>query len=278
MNEVEKPLVSVIVGTYNSSAMLDACLSSILNQTYKPIELIVADNYSTDDSMEVARKYTDIVFQGGPERSAKRNTAVRKATGQYVLILDADMELTAGVVAACVATFQARSDIQGVIIPEESFGQGFWAECKRLERSFYVGVDWVEAARFFKRQTFLDVGGFDETMVSGEDWDLSQRIAALGRLDRVPDMINHNEGHLRLFRTLNKKSYYAHKFKSYTAQSTPQNKRNPYAIVLKRFGLFLSRPYKLFKNPMLGMGMLFMKVCEFGFGAFGYLGGGRASK
>ena len=45
----------------------------------------------------------------------------------------------------------------------------------------------------------------------------------------------------------------------------------PVAIVLRRFGLYFAHPVKLFKQPHLGVGMLFMKVCEFGSGSLGYL-------
>ncbi len=59
------------------------------------------------------------------------------------------MELTPKVIELSVGKMTNDSAVQGVIIPEESFGIGFWAQCKALERSFYVGNDDVEGARFF---------------------------------------------------------------------------------------------------------------------------------
>lgn len=273
----DQPLVSVIVTTYNNTATLTACLASIRGQSYPSIELIVVDNNSADDTKDIARSYTRQVYNRGPERCAQRNYGIAMAQGEYVVIIDSDMELETDVIAACANAVQRDPDLQGVIIPEESFGQGFWAQCKRLERSFYVGVDWIEAARFYRRQTLLDICGYNENLVSGEDWDLSQRVGAIGKIGRVNAFIRHNEGHFKLFTTLRKKSYYAKKFAAYTADETPPAatgqtvSRNPYVIVIKRFGLFLSHPGKLFRNPITGVGVLFMKVCEFGFGAFGYL-------
>lgn len=271
----DQPLVSVIVPTRNSHATLEACLRSIAQQTYQHIEIIVVDRDSTDNTKAIAQQFTPHVYNRGPERCAQRNYGVRMSSGQYVAIIDSDMELTPGVIAACVATVQAGIDTKGVIIPEESFGQGFWAQCKRLERSFYVGVDWIEAARFFDKSVFMQLGGYDENLVSGEDWEFSQRVAARYRIGRINDFINHNEGRLQLLKTMRKKVYYAGQFKRYIATSrqteTAEHGKQPTGIVLRRFGLYFAHPAKLFKRPHYGLGMLFMKVCEFGSGSVGYL-------
>ena len=150
---MNKSLVSIIIPTKNSSTTLGACLKSIKNQTYKNIELIVVDNNSTDETKVIAKKYTDKVFNKGPERSAQRNYGVKQSNGEYTLIIDSDMELSEKVVENCVKKIQSNTHIKAIIIPEESFGVGFWAQCKKLERSFYIGVDWIEAARFFEKKS-----------------------------------------------------------------------------------------------------------------------------
>jgi glycosyltransferase involved in cell wall biosynthesis len=263
--------VSVIVTTKNNHATLDACLKSISKQTYANIELLVIDNSSTDDTKDIAGRYTSHVYNREPERSVQRNYGVAKATGKYVAIIDSDMELEPEVIAACVAAMNRDTDAAGVIIPEQSFGQGFWAQCKRLERSFYVGVDGIEAARFFKRDVYMDVGGYDESMVSGEDWDLSRRVGEQGRIVRVDTFINHNEGRLNLWRTLKKKAYYARQAKHYLAKNALDSQLSKQVSPLKRYKLFFSKPGRLFERPLTGIGMLFMKTCEFGFGAAGYV-------
>lgn len=264
------PLVSVIVPTYNSSKFLGACLESVKQQTYKNIELIVVDNNSTDNTKEIARKYTDKVFNRGPERSAQRNYGVEQGQGEYVAIIDSDMQLSEKVIEKAVAKIQADNAV-GIIIPEESFGEGFWARCKKLERSFYVGVSWMEAARFFRKEVYVRVGGYDEDMVSGEDWDLSQRIEKISSIGRINEFIFHNEGKISLWKTMRKKFYYAQKFRKYLSKNQSEGKTESQTGILRRYRLFFSQPVKLFKNPFLGLGMLFMKTCEFGFGGMGYL-------
>jgi glycosyltransferase involved in cell wall biosynthesis len=272
---MDEPLVSVIVTTRNNHATLDACLASVAAQTYDAIELIVVDRDSTDDTKAIARRYTKRVYNRGPERSAQRNFAVQAAQGQYVAIIDSDMELEPEVVAACVAAIHSQPDVRGVIIPEESFGEGFWARCKRLERSFYVGIDWIEAARFFARETYLAVGGYDPQLVSGEDWDLSTRVANVGKLARVRPFIHHNEGRLSLRRSLSKKAYYARQARAYFAKHPTGSKLTAQAGPLQRYKLFFSKPNKLLDEPVTAAGMLFMKTCEFAWGAAGYLSAGR---
>jgi len=269
------PLVSIIVTTYNNHATLNACLASIVRQDYQRTELVVVDNNSTDDTKEIALDYTNLVFNKGPERSAQRNYAVEQAKGEYVVIIDSDMELAPGVISACVKAVQERPQLGGVIIPEESFGEGFWAQCKRLERSFYVGIDWMEAARFFEKKMYQEVGGYDSELVSGEDWDLSNRVAARAPLGRIDEFIYHNEGHLNLVKTLKKKYYYAGLAAAYLRKNNIDSKLTAQAGPIQRYKLFFSHPRRLFRSPVKGIGMLFMKTCEFGFGGIGYLAAKR---
>lgn len=270
-------LVSVIVPTRNSENTINACLKSIKNQSYKNIETIVVDNNSTDDTKKIALKYTKSVFNRGPERSAQRNFGALKSKGEYLLFIDSDMELSKGVVEDCVSklkTENLKHKIGGIIIPEESFGKGFWAKCKALERSFYVGVDWMEAARFFSKDIFNEFKGYDEKQTGTEDFDLPQRIKekyGQNSITRITSFIYHNEGKLPLLYTLKKKYYYAKTAKVYAIRKSNADYFKKQSNVLERYKLFFSNPLKLFKNPITGMGMLFMKTMEFFLGALGYL-------
>jgi len=271
---MNNPLVSVIVPTKNSSKFLDACLASIKNQSYQNIELIVVDNNSMDDTKEIAKKYTGKVFNFGPERSAQRNFGVKNSNGEYVLIIDSDMELSKDVVKICVEKIKNDPIIKCLIIPEESFGEGFWAQCKKLERSFYVGVEWMEAARFFDRKVFDEMSGYDEKNTGTEDYDLPQRIErkyGKNAIDRIKNLIYHNEQKISLFKTCKKKFYYAQKLDSYASKEENSDRFKKQSSLFKRYYLFFSTPSKILKNPILWTGMIFMKTCEFEFGAIGYL-------
>lgn len=267
---MSQPFVSIIVPTKNSAATLRACLQSVRDQSYLNIETVVVDNFSTDNTVNIAKELGAAVYQKGPERSPQRNYGVSKAAGEFVLIIDSDMELGKDVVGQCAAAF-ADPQVEGVVIPEESFGTGFWAQCKRLERSFYVGVPWMEAARAFRRETYLKLGGYDEAMVSGEDWDLSQRAEAEGKLSRTASFVRHNEGALKFLTTIKKKYYYAKQFKHYQSKNSQTTNVSLQTGLISRYKLFFKQPGKLFSKPLVGVGMLFMKTCEFGAGVVGVL-------
>jgi len=263
-----KPLVSAIITTRNEEKHLPPCLESVTRQTYKKIEIIVVDNNSTDKTKEIAKKYTKLVFNKGPERSRQRNFGVEKASGKYVLILDADMELEPEVIEECVAEIESDREIKAVVIPEKSFGEGFWAKCKALERSCYLGDELIEAARFFDKKTFLEFRGYDENITGPEDWDLPQRIKKKYKIGRIKSFIHHNEGKLSLLRTMRKKYYYAQKFAPYFKKH-PQLAYRQANLVFRP--AFLRNWRVLLRSPILTLGMFFMRTCEMLAGGFGYL-------
>jgi arabinofuranan 3-O-arabinosyltransferase len=255
------------VPTRNSAATLKQCLASLRQQTYKPIEIIVVDNHSTDATSAIAKGVADQVETRGPERSAQRNFGARLARGSYLFFVDSDMILAPAVVADCVAA-AADDGVGGVIVPEVSIGQGFWARCRALERSCYTGDDLVEAARFFPRSVFAATGGYDEELVAGEDWDLSIRARAQGRLTRATTTILHDEGKLELRSDLAKKAYYARSFSKYWKKH-PEFARRQANLV---FRLAYVRHWRtLVKHPALTVGFLTLKSLEQGAALWGLI-------
>lgn len=265
--------VSIIVPTKNSERTIEKCLVSVRNQDYKNIEIIVVDNKSNDGTYNISSKYCDYVFIQGPERSAQRNYGVSKSTGDYVLIIDSDMILSENVVSECVKTIELENR-KVLVIPEESFGENFWAKCKKLERSFYVGVDWMEAGRFFDKKIFLEFSGYDEKNTGTEDYDLPQRIEyKYGRssIGRINSFIFHDEGKISLLYSCKKKFYYAGRLNKYRSEKSNENNFKKQSSVLQRYFLYFKKPHSLFKNPIVGFGMLFMKTCELFSGALGFI-------
>lgn len=272
----QSPLVSILVHTRNSQRTIKEHLESIKSQSYKNIEIIFVDNNSVDDTVKIAKKFTDNIYNFGPERSAQRNFGALKATGAYFLVPDSDMILGKNVVGECVSLMLKNPRIKEIVIPEKSIGQGFWTKCKILERSFYLGVDWIEAARFFDRKTFEAMNGYDEENTGTEDFDLPQRIIKkYGRqsMGRIEEFISHDEGKISLIKQLKKKFYYAQNLNVYK-----KNNLDYYYLqinIIKRYLLFFSNPKKLFENPVVGFGLFVMKTMEFAAGGLGYLKGKR---
>lgn len=266
---MDNPLVSVIITTRNSSTTLNKLLGSIQKQIYKKIEIILVDNNSSDNTKELARKFTKRVFQMGPERSTQRNFGVTKSLGKYLLILDSDMILTKNIVKECVELCEADKEIGAVVIPERSIGVGIWAKAKILEREINSGEEFFEAARFFPKKIFLEFGGYDKNLTGPEDWDLPRRIVKNYTIGRVKSKILHNEGELTLLTLFRKKYYYglsAHKY--LTKQKIPVV--SPVTVYFLR-PAFYKRWWMLFKNPLISLGMIVMLTVELIGGGLGYL-------
>ena len=272
----KNPLVSILVHTKNSQRTIKEHLESIRGQSYSNIEIIFVDNNSTDNTVKIAREFTDNIYNFGPERSAQRNFGALKANGDYFLVPDSDMILGKNVVRECVSLMLKNPRIKEIVIPEKSIGIGFWTKCKILERSFYLGVDWIEAARFFDRKTFEAMNGYDEENTGTEDFDLPQRIIKkYGRqsMGRIEEFISHDEGKISLIKQLKKKFYYAQNLNAYK-----KNNLDYYYLqinIIKRYLLFFSNPKKLLENPVVGFGLFVMKTLEFAAGGLGYLKGKR---
>lgn len=266
---MSEDLVSAIVPTRNSAQTVGACLESIKAQSYSASEIIVVDNSSTDKTWEIAQKFTEKVFKKGPERSAQRNLGAEKSEGKYLLFIDSDQVLSAHVVEDCVRKIKESEQIKAVIIPETTEGSGFWTKCKALERSCYVGDDDIEAARFFDREIFFQLGGYDEEIHGGgEDWDLPIRVKKAGlQIGRINSFINHLEGHIRFKELMRTKRYYGQTMSKYIRKH-PEIARRQLRVIRPAF---IRNWRKLAKDPVHAAGFIFMKIGEFTAGAFGAL-------
>lgn len=267
---MNNPLVSTVVTTLNSGKTLKKLLTSIKEQSYRQVEIIVVDNNSTDETCEIVKCFTKKVFTKGPERSAQRNFGAKKALGKYLLFLDSDMVLTKDVIGECVEKLE-KGEAEMVIIPEKSFGDGFWAKAKILEREIQRGEDYFEAARFFPKRLFWEAGGYDETLTGPEDWDLPQRLAKTHQVGRIKSLILHNEGRPTLLKLAKRKYYYG--------LSTHRYLKKQRLPVFTPKTVYILRPAfyrdwrKLAGDPVISLGMFIMLFAETLGGGLGYLVG-----
>jgi arabinofuranan 3-O-arabinosyltransferase len=244
--------VAIVVPTKNSSRTLKACLSSIRAQTLDT-ELIVVDNHSTDETQEIAHVYADQLIVAGPERSAQRNIGMKATQAGVVGFIDSDMTLSPNV------SEQAYNVIAtghlAVVVPEITVGSGYWTAVRAFERSLYVGNENVEAARFFDRPQLAQLGGFNEALTGGEDWDLDIRVRARGTVGRIDAPIEHDEGEVKFLDACKKKAYYATGYSSFLAE---HGKSKMLKIALDR--PYIRSPQLLFNA--LGAGLIALKVGE----------------
>lgn len=256
-SEMSQGRVSVVVPTRNSARTLKACLTSVCAQTHGNVELIVVDNYSTDESREIAERFTDLVVVLGPERSAQRNRGARVASGEFLFFVDGDMTISPTVAEEIAREFDRDAAVQSLVVPLQSVGDNFWARCRALEKDLYIGDPDMEGARAFRRAAFEHVGGYDERLHAGEDWDLSERVvAAWGVSGRTRAGLIHDEGRVNLGELLAKKRYYGQTLGRYV-------RKHPGSALRKLVRLaFVRNSRVLMRDPLLGMGLVFLKALE----------------
>jgi glycosyltransferase involved in cell wall biosynthesis len=290
--EIGLPLVTVVITTRNEEKNIGLCLKSVQSQSWPKVEVIVVDNGSEDRTKEIAYLYTNLVYDKGPERSAQRNYGlIEKSTGSYLMYVDADMVLAPRTVELCMAQIE-REQLSGLYIPELILGKCYWSQVRRFERLFY-NATCIDGARFFRKDIFSKVGGFDEELFqvgSGEDWDLDQSLLTIGEIGYTGDapssiayrsslceedledrelmlhagaVIFHNEQDFSLSRYLKKKSYYTAGFDGYIKKWGKENEfvKRQFSIRYRYLVVFLeNRKWKmLFKKPHLVPGVLLLR-------------------
>jgi hypothetical protein len=252
--------VSVVVTTKNSGRTLEACLASVRSQSHPAVQLVLVDNSSTDDTLDLAAKYCDVVATIGPERSAQRNHGASLSDGEILMFIDSDMVLDTEIVAQGVQAL-VEPAVRAVVFPEESFGDDFWTQVRILERSCLNDDDRAVAARMYRRADFEESGGFDLELNGPEDWDLSRRIARGTAMPRTTAMIRHNEGRTTLRGAFVKRRYYAPGYLRYLEKHgrAVLGQANP---VLRP--AFFRHWRELGRHPVLTAGIFVLKSAELG--------------
>jgi hypothetical protein len=168
------------------------------------------------------------------------------------------MRLTTHVLEECIATFQEGD--AALVIPEIDVGTSYWARVRGFERSFYETAWWMHAARCFRTSQFLEIGGFDVSLIAAEDWELDERIRMFGGVRKITAVIEHDEGHADFERLIGKKSQYASSLELFKIRCPERA-----ALCLSAFtrvSLVVRHPMRLLAHPILAIGMIKIGFAE----------------
>jgi GT2 family glycosyltransferase len=204
------PRVSFVVPVLNDAEGLDRCLRSIRANDYPAdlIEVVVADNGSSDGSVEVARRHGAMVLElPGLTVAEMRNRAAARATGEALAFVDADHELDAGWLRA--AARRLRLPGTGAAgAPYLTAPGGTWVQRMhaglRGQAAGPVDTAWLGSGNLVVwKHVFEKTGGFDTKLVTCEDVDFCRRIRTLGfRLTNDPALRSVHFGDARTLREL----------------------------------------------------------------------------
>lgn len=267
----ERTTVSVIIPTRNSGAYLERCLASVTAQTYSPIEIIIVDNFSTDETPALAAAHADKFLQAGPERSAQFNAGVRAASGTYIYRVDADFVLDPRVVEQAVAACNAGADVVAVHNDSDSKA-GLWAKVRNFERSMYRDDDLIVGARFMTKAAFNAVNGFDEQLIAGEDYDLHNRLLKHGFIvARIPAGEVHLGEPRSLREIIGKSFFYGGTIGPFLSKSGARGVRQLSPLR----SAYVRHWPEFLKHPFLALAFLAMQVTKYAAGALGLVFGMR---
>ena len=181
------PLVSIVVLCHNYGRFLPEALESALAQTHSKCEVVLADNGSTDDSVEVASRYPDVRVVSKPHRGVERmcNEVIPSVNGDYFVLLDADDALAPTYVEELLAALRRNPDAAYAYCRPLLFGARTGSmRCLPFSAYFLIRrTNFVNKAALTRKDDFVAVGGYSEDLAEHafEDWDFFLRMLAAGK-------------------------------------------------------------------------------------------------
>lgn len=195
-----QPTVSVIIPSYNCEPYIAETINSVLNQSFKDIELIVVDDGSTDRTREIVASFgapVRLVTQENARVCAARNRGISEAAGQYICLMDHDDYWFPHKLEQQVALLQAHPEagvVYSAFILWHADANGRFPEPASFDlAAFPDGIDpelsgWIyhqflldcwmlTSTAMFRREVFERCGNFDINLPYSEDWDLWLRMS-----------------------------------------------------------------------------------------------------
>ena len=195
-----KPLVSIIMPVYNGEKYIAQAIESVFKDVYRPIEVIVVDDGSSDNTAQIIDQFKDVsyIYQDNGGVASARNKGIAVSRGEIIAFMDCDDIWQPNRLTATVNYFHQH--------PETGYAQG--KQMMFLEPGCNV-PPWVEpawlvepqdvsstAALTARRITFDRVGLFNEEYTSGEDTEWLVRASEAGiPMARLPEVVLHRRIH-----------------------------------------------------------------------------------
>lgn len=188
-------MISIVIPTKNEERYLASTLAAL--KSYADCEIIVSDGRSTDDTVEIARRYADrVVVATGSERqtiAAGRNLGAAQAQGEFLVFLDADVEIPdpPAFFERALALFERDPQLVATAVALRVRSES----ASWMDQIVFVSAGWLMALfnnllgigaaqgefQMIRADAFRRVGGYRADLVAAEDHDLFHRLSHLGR-------------------------------------------------------------------------------------------------
>lgn len=187
--------ISVIIPTYNEERFLDKCLQAIENAFCQEddYEVLVVDNNSIDKTQEIARKHGAKLIRNPDKKPAtSRNVGARQARGTLLAFIDADCLIDRNWFRYLKQHFEDLEVVAAGTKVCPKFEGATWVELASFRMNQRRGkelsgqtthVKWLGTSNLLVRRiSFEQIGGFDQALHTGEDFDLGERLSEIGKV------------------------------------------------------------------------------------------------
>ena len=183
--------ISVVIPTFNRAGFIERALLSVFNQYHKPSEVIVVDNGSTDETVDIIKSdfpQVKLIFEKKRGVSAARNTGIRIAKSKWIAFLDSDDEWHPDKLALQLKELEKPSVAARVLHTDETWVKNGSVVTPKRKHAKQWGDIFESCLKLccispssimLKKQIFADIGGFDENLPACEDYDMWLRICAI---------------------------------------------------------------------------------------------------
>ncbi|ARQ71971.1 glycosyltransferase family 2 protein [Streptomyces marincola] len=212
---MSRPLVSVVIPNYNYRNSIGLCIDAALQQTYAPLEVIVVDDHSTDDSLEIARR-RDVTVLRTPRNSGvavARNTGAAAARGEILFFVDSDVALRPDAVEKAVEELLAHPEygaVCGIYEDQPLIRDSVVEECRVLQ-AYCWRMDSLGTVSFLfssltaiPRRVFQEIGPFNPRLRQTEEVDYGERMSEHYRIRVTPHVLGRHDDDEKLLPLLRK--------------------------------------------------------------------------
>jgi len=194
----KNPRVSIIMPVYNGAKFVAQAIQSVLAQDYGDYEIIVADDGSTDNTQEVLRQFGDkvtVLTLAHRGICATRNEAIRASRGEFIALIDSDDLWEPHKLSLQIAYLDEHPEFALAYAYSTNFtdeSEGNVNLVKKLDFEGFIFKDLFTKNSFanstivMRRPAFDEVGGYDESLLAMEDFELNLRISRKYQIGRVP--------------------------------------------------------------------------------------------
>ncbi|MCP3769889.1 MULTISPECIES: glycosyltransferase family 2 protein [Streptomyces] len=210
-----QPLVSVIIPNYNYQNSIGLCVDAAVQQTYSPLEVIVVDDHSTDDSLRIARR-RDVTVLQTPSNSGvavARNTGAAAARGEILFFVDSDVALRPDAVEKAVEELLAHPEygaVCGIYEDQPLIRDSVVEECRVLQ-AYCWRMDSLGTVSFLfssltaiPRRVFQEIGPFNPRLRQTEEVEYGERMSARYEIMVTPHVLGRHDDDDKLSALLRK--------------------------------------------------------------------------